>query len=1224
MAHTLHHFLLFIIIILFPLFTLAQNNGNITVGTSLTATENSSPWLSPSGDFAFGFQQLQDNNDLFQLSIWFNRIPDRTIVWYQRGTNPVPRGSTLQLDAAGLLLRNPQGRLLWNTNGLADEVAYATLNNTGNFVLLRSDSTWLWESFRNPSDTILPTQTIEIYGMLVSRKTQTNFSEGRFYARMLEDGNFVLNTRSVPSNIDFDDEYYNSQTSDVNASNSGYQVLFNERASISIRRRNGQQTILSLRSIPPASDFYYRATLEFYGVFTQYYHPRSFSGNPGWTPASSWPTNICLNIDGDKGSGACGYNSVCRLENQRPVCQCPQGFSLADPNNVYGDCNPRFVPNCVSGENGSNSHELLEITDTDWPMNDYEQINPTNIDNCRTACLNDCLCAVAIFRSNSCWKKKLPLSNGRVDSSLGATAFLKFRRGDIPLLTPSVPIPSNQTRDQKSLIIVGSVLLGSSVFINFILIGAACLGFFLIYSKKIPFVNQVHSTNLRCFTYKELVQATNGFEEELGRGAFGIVYKGDVPDGSKAIVAVKKLDRVAQDTEKEFRAEVNAIGQTHHKNLVRLIGFCDEGPNRLLVYEIIFAILILLPVSTIAQTNLNITLGSSIVANRSNSTWLSPSGEFAFGFQQIVPGGYLLAIWFNNIPERTIVWSANRDNLAEEGSIIQLLQDGRFELENPGGQRIWAANLAGPRVAYAAMLDIGNFVLASNTSRVVWQSFGEPTDTLLPGQPLNQGGDLVASFSETNYSSGRFMFAMQTNGNLVFYTRNFPMNDNIFAYNETQTVGSGYQVVFNQSGYIFLVASNGTILSSLFSDSASSSQYYQRAILEYDGVLRHYVYPRFANSTNGRAMGWSVSNFLPRNICTRMEGSTGPGACGFNSFCSLGTDQRPNCRCPYGYSLVDPNDSMSGCKPSFVPQSCDRELNETGLFSFIEMLNTDWPDSDYDHFDPVNEDWCRQACLDDCFCAVAIYRSSSCWKKRFPLSNGRRDSSVEGKALIKIRSNNATANTTSCNQQNRKDRSTLIITGSTLLGSSVFLNLLLLSSLLFFVCYNQRKPKILQPSSVLPGVNIRSFSLTELQEATNGFKEELGSGNCSTVGYVAPEWFRNMPISVKVDVYSFGILLLELICCRRNVQTDVENENEEILSYWAYDCYKDRTLKLLVADDEEANHDIKQFEKLLMISLWCIQEDPSLRPNMKRVLHMLEGSVEVPIPPNPESFTSIS
>ncbi|XP_059289797.1 G-type lectin S-receptor-like serine/threonine-protein kinase LECRK4 [Lycium ferocissimum] len=50
-----------------------------------------------------------------------------------------------------------------------------------------------------------------------------------------------------------------------------------------------------------------------------------------------------------------------------------------------------------------------------------------------------------------------------------------------------------------------------------------------------------------------------------------------------------------------------------------------------------------------------------------------------------------------------------------------------------------------------------------------------------------------------------------------------------------------------------------------------------------------------------------------------------------------------------------------------------------------------------------------------------------------------------------------------------------------------------------------------------------------------------------TRGYVAPEWFRNMPITVKVDVYSFGILLLELIRCRKSYKQDVANENEMIL-----------------------------------------------------------------------------
>lgn len=51
------------------------------------------------------------------------------------------------------------------------------------------------------------------------------------------------------------------------------------------------------------------------------------------------------------------------------------------------------------------------------------------------------------------------------------------------------------------------------------------------------------------------------------------------------LVAVKKLDRMIQEGEKEFKAEVNVIGQTHHKNLVRLLGYCNEGPHRLLDYE---------------------------------------------------------------------------------------------------------------------------------------------------------------------------------------------------------------------------------------------------------------------------------------------------------------------------------------------------------------------------------------------------------------------------------------------------------------------------------------------------------------------------------------------------------------------------------------------------------------------------------------------------------------
>ncbi|XP_060200159.1 G-type lectin S-receptor-like serine/threonine-protein kinase LECRK2 [Lycium barbarum] len=423
------------VLLIFPLHIFAQTKFTIPLGSSLTANQETTPWLSQSGDFAFGFKQIQPQNQFF-LCIYYAKIKDTTIIWYANDGYPVPRGSIAELNPQnGLILRDPQGKMIWSTSPIiASNVAYAVMNNTGNFVLVGSESSVLWESFRYPTDTLLPTQILEIDDKLVSRKSESLSVPGRFYLRMLSNGNLVLVTQSRPTNFDYDAGYYNSHTSDPgDEANSGYRLIFDELGSVYILKRNNHRLLLTPPNVPSISENYHRLSLDFDGVLTHYYHPKSTTstGNERWSTLWSLPDNICLAILGETGSGVCGYNNVCHLgENQRPYCVCPKGYSLTDPNNKYGNCKPKFIPSCDEFGKG-NPEDLYDfdvVTDVDWPLSDFERIYPSAEEECRKACLEDCFCAVAIYRSNSCWKKKLPLSNGRVDATLNVKAFLKIRK----------------------------------------------------------------------------------------------------------------------------------------------------------------------------------------------------------------------------------------------------------------------------------------------------------------------------------------------------------------------------------------------------------------------------------------------------------------------------------------------------------------------------------------------------------------------------------------------------------------------------------------------------------------------------------------------------------------------------------------------------------------------------------------------------------------------------
>ncbi|KAL5983367.1 hypothetical protein ACLOJK_017451 [Asimina triloba] len=104
--------------------------------------------------------------------------------------------------------------------------------------------------------------------------------------------------------------------------------------------------------------------------------------------------------------------------------------------------------------------------------------------------------------------------------------------------------------------------------------------------KKLELIDAMRRNLLTSPGNQLHVSSWEGVKEQLGRGSFGAVYKGSLAlAGSATYIAVKKLEQVFAESEQEFIAEVVAIGQTRHKNLTKLIEFCNERQNRLLVYE---------------------------------------------------------------------------------------------------------------------------------------------------------------------------------------------------------------------------------------------------------------------------------------------------------------------------------------------------------------------------------------------------------------------------------------------------------------------------------------------------------------------------------------------------------------------------------------------------------------------------------------------------------------
>ncbi|CAN1232107.1 G-type lectin S-receptor-like serine/threonine-protein kinase At2g19130 [Linum perenne] len=119
-----------------------------------------------------------------------------------------------------------------------------------------------------------------------------------------------------------------------------------------------------------------------------------------------------------------------------------------------------------------------------------------------------------------------------------------------------------------------------------------------------------------------------------------------------------------------------------------------------------------------------------------------------------------------------------------------------------------------------------------------------------------------------------------------------------------------------------------------------------------------------------------------------------------------------------------------------------------------------------------------------------------------------------------------------------------------------------------------------------------------------------------TIGYLAPEWISGEAITAKADVYSYGMVLLELVSGMRNSQRHVCVGH--YFPVWVANVLNEGGNVADLLDPKlQGNADVEELERVCRVGVWCIQDDESQRPTMSQVVYFLEQVLEVNIPPVP-------
>ncbi|KAJ1272968.1 hypothetical protein BS78_06G243900 [Paspalum vaginatum] len=309
-----------------------------------------------------------------------------------------------------------------------------------------------------------------------------------------------------------------------------------------------------------------------------------------WQTTYQGPRDVCDEY------GKCGAFNVCNVSAaSTSFCGCLRGFGLqAASRAVSGVCRRKVPLDCA---NGTTTDGFVLVPGVKLPDTHNTTVDTSvTVEKCRARCLANCSCLAyaaadisAGGEGTGCiiWTDDL-LDIRYVDR--GQDLYLRLAVSELPPpLSPPSPGPPSPFRPFPTASIVGASV-GSLVGI--ILIALLVLLVIKRRRRRRPLISappiiQRTSPTVPSVQLSSLRNATGDFSESniIGRGGFGIVYEGHLPDGRK--VAVKRLTRsslTAEDDE-AFMREVKVMSTLRHGNIIQLLSYCKDGNERVLVYE---------------------------------------------------------------------------------------------------------------------------------------------------------------------------------------------------------------------------------------------------------------------------------------------------------------------------------------------------------------------------------------------------------------------------------------------------------------------------------------------------------------------------------------------------------------------------------------------------------------------------------------------------------------